>query len=231
MCIQYRRLRTGDANQAYQRSAAIRNRSPLDTEEGSSTGILGKLKKLVKATTRYVVNAAGVDNLDERELVTGEHPDPDSRSLMQRVVSPSEGKTEGRENLPMESKKTAKNRRKKEKKKAARQAAKGVQANAQPQQDQRNDEQLAAALGGAAGPVVADVNIIDVDWRSPAPAMTASFGTARSSTSSRISTSSRKMQTPPLGPNESFTGALGDKGVSGKKISIDSHNWRRRIPS
>lgn len=225
MCIQHRRQRTGDANQRHDPSAAIRDGSTLGTEEGSSTGILGKLKKLVEATTRYVVNAAGVDNLDECELVTGEHPGPDSRSPVQGMVSPSEGKTEEGENLPMESKKTAKNRRKKMKKKASRQAAKGVQANAQPQQDQRNDEQLAAASGGAAGPVVADVDIMDVDWRSPAPATTASFGTACSSPSSRLSTSSRKMQTPPLAPNKSFTGGLGDEGVSGKKISIDSHNW------
>lgn len=227
MCTQYRRPRTGDANQGHKPSAAIRDGSPVDTEDGSSTGILGKLRKLVEATTRYVVNATGVDNLDECELVTGEHPGPDSRSPVQGVVSPSEGKTEEGENLPMERKKRAKNRWKKNKKKASRQAAKGVQANAQPQQDQHNDEQLAPASGGTAGPVVADVDIIDVDWRSAAPATTTFFEAAWSSPSSRISTSSRKMQTPPLAPNESFTGGLGDEGVSGKTISIDGHNWIR----
>ena len=227
MRIQYRRPRAGDASQGHEPSAAIRDRSPLDTEDGSSTGVLGKLKKLVEATTRYVVNAAGVDNLNECELVTREHPGPYRRSPVQGVVSPSEGKIEEGKNLPMETKRMAKNRRKKMRRKASRRAAKGVQANAQPQQDQRNDEQSAPSSGSAAGPVVADVNIIGVNCRSPAPATTTSFGTAWSSPSSRISTSSRKMQTPPLAPTESFTGGFDDEGVSGKKMSIDSHTWIR----
>jgi hypothetical protein len=246
MCIQYRQdLRCGDASQGREPRVdqpganAIRDASSLCTYEGSSTGISGELKKLTDDATKQAAHEpAGVEKLDES--VTGEQPGPDSQSPEQSVVLPSEGKTEENkemskkpldksestaENFPMGNARWMKNKRRKlnlQKRKALlSEAAEGVQADAQPQQQQPNDEQSAFAASGTAGqnPVIGTLALPEDELRSPTSA-SASFGTAHSPSLSRISTSSRNFHTPPLVPNDSFTGESVEEGVPGKKPPI-----------
>jgi hypothetical protein len=246
MCIQHRQHpRSGDASQGREPQVdqpgaeTIQDASSLGTYEGSSTGSSGELKKLTDNTTQHAAREpAGVDKLDES--VTEEQPGPDSQSPEKSVVLPSEGKTEEEKemsNMPLDKSESAaekltmgmtrkmRNKRRKQnvkrKKALLRQAAEEVHADGQPQQQQPNDEQSAPPAGGAAGqnPVVGNVALPEDDLRSPTSA-SASFGTARSPSPSRISTSSRNFHTPPLVPNHPFAGESDEEGVSGKKPRI-----------
>lgn len=240
MCIQYRQHpRSGDVSQRrapqvdQPGAETIRDASSLGTYEGLSTSISGELKKLTDDTTQHAAREAAVVKLDES--VIEEQPGPNSQSPEQSVVLPSEGKTEEKkemskkpldksestaENLPMGKARMNKNKRKRlnlRRRKDLAKAAEGVHADAQPQQQQPNDEQSAFAASGAAGqyPVVGNIVLPEVELRSPTSA-TASFGTSRSPSLSRISTSSRNFHTPPL----SFAGESVEEGLPGKKHSI-----------
>ncbi|OKP13710.1 hypothetical protein PENSUB_594 [Penicillium subrubescens] len=224
MCIQYRqRPQSPDVSQRrapqvnQPGAATIRDASSLSTYDGSSSGISGELKKLTDDTTQQAARETAGVKFDES--VIEKQPGPDSQSPEQSVVLPSEGKTEEKkgmskkpldksestaENLPVGKarKKKKKNKRQRlnlKKRKALAKAAEGVHADAQPQQQQPNDEQSAFTASAAAGQylVVGNLTLLEVELRSPTSA-TASFGTARSPSLSRISISSRNFHTPPL---------------------------------
>lgn len=235
--VQYhRRPSSGDDSEEREPQAEkpdaepIHDASPLDTKEGSSTGILGEFKKLIEVSTQQAVRSAA-DVVDEDELVTGEHPSLDSQGPEKSVVSPSEGKTEEEEgmsntplaceSLTMEKTGLTKNQKKKmqkRRKKAYHKAVREAHADAQPQQSQSNDEQSASAACGAAGQnlVVGNVDLTEVDLRSPTSG-SASFLTACSQSPSRISTGSRNSHTL---PHVSSTGESDEEGVPGKKCPI-----------
>jgi hypothetical protein len=242
MCIQYRqRPQSPDVSQRrapqvnQPGAATIRDASSLGTYDGSSSGISGELKKLTDDTTQQAARETAGVKFDES--VIEKQPGPDSQSPEQSVVLPSEGKTEEKkgmskkpldksestaENLPVGKarKKKKKNKRQRlnlKKRKALAKAAEGVHADAQPQQQQPNDEQSAFTASAAAGQylVVGNLTLLEVELRSPTSA-TASFGTARSPSLSRISISSRNFHTPPL----SFAGESVEEDLPGKKPPI-----------
>ncbi|KAJ5380373.1 uncharacterized protein N7496_002801 [Penicillium cataractarum] len=258
MCVRYHRRPSSEDESEERESQAekpdaefIHDASPLNTKEGSSTGILGEFKKLIKDSTQQAARSAA-DVVDDDELVTGEHPSLDSQGPEKSVVSPSEGKTEeeqeGMSNTPLDQPhavvcenltmgktgltKNQKKKNQKRRKKAYHKAVREAHADAQPRQVQPNDEQSASAACGAAGQtlVVGNVDLIEVDLRSPTSG-SASFLTARSQSPSKISTGSRNSHTPPLAPNVSFTGESDEEGVPEHQTSrVESDSETTSLP-